>query len=125
MRAVPVASRTPSVAVKLTRKVPGVCAAKSKDADPPTIVAVAAASPWTRTDASEIVPAVPVTWGVTSTVSPASIVSTTAKDCTVRAGSSETVTVSGRVLIWPAVSETVTVSSTTSSPVPPPPSLCW
>ena len=83
MRAVPVAGVVPSVTVNPTRNVPGARAAKSKDADPPTTVALAAASSSTRTDSSEISPAVPVTCGVTSTVRPASIVSTTAKDCTV------------------------------------------
>ena len=95
IRAVPVAGVVPSVTVKPTRNVPGVRAAKSKDAEPPTIVAVAAASSSTRTDSSEISPAVPVTCGVTSTVRPASIVSTTAKDCTVSAGCADTRTSSG------------------------------
>ena len=59
MRAVPVAGVVPSVTVNPTRNVPGARAAKSKDADPPTTVALAAASSSTRTDSSEISPAVP------------------------------------------------------------------
>jgi len=81
MRAVALASLTPSVTVKSTRNVPGLFAAKSNEVEPLTAVAVAAASSSTRTDSSDRVPAVPVTCSATSTVIPEATVSVTANDC--------------------------------------------
>ena len=103
---------------------PGSSAATSNVVDPPTTVAVAAASSSTRTDSSEMAPAVPVTWSITSTLVAASIESITAKDCAARSGCGETRTMSDFAAVPPAVSATVTISSMSSS-VPPPSSSCW
>ena len=95
IRTVPVASLTPSVTVKSTRNVPGDVVAKSKVVVPSTIVALASALSSTRADSSDIFPLVPVTCGATSTVIPASRVSTTANDCTVSFGCGDTRTTRG------------------------------
>ena len=124
MRAVPVASLTPSDTVKSTRNVPGCFAVKSNDVEPPTTVAVAAASSSTRTEPSDSVPAVPVTWSATSTVRADATVSVTANDCAASCGWGDTFTISGFTAVCPWVSATVTASSMSSSP-PSPASLCW
>ena len=93
---------------------PGVSADTSNAVPPAPATACTAASSSTRTDCSFRAPAVPVTWGATSTLSAPPSVSTTVKDWAVIVGVDETRTTSGRAVTAPRMSATVAVSSTTS-----------
>ena len=108
----------------MTRYVPGAEAAKSNCVEPPTTVADAAASSSTRAAVSARSPAVPVTWGATSTVTRESATPVTAKDCTTGCASPRTRTTSCFVVVAPRASATVSVTAADCSSAAPV-SLCW